>query len=53
LETYTEEYESREVAGRIARHYSTIVDAYRAEVDFVESEISRTLRSFESGGGDE
>jgi hypothetical protein len=53
LETYTEEYESREVAGRIARHYSTIVDAYRAEVDFVESEISRTLRSFESGDGDE
>jgi hypothetical protein len=47
LETYTEEYESRDLAGRIPRHYAAIVDAYSAEVEFVESEISRTLRSFE------
>lgn len=47
LETYTEEYESRDIAGRIPRYYSPIIDAYAAEVDHVESQIARTLRSFE------
>lgn len=46
LETYTEEYESRDVAAQIPKHYPAIVDAYAAEIEYVESEIERTLRSF-------
>jgi len=46
LQTYTEGFESRDLAGQIPRHYSTIVDAYEAELEYVESEIERTLRSF-------
>jgi len=46
LQTYTEGFESRDLAGEIPRHYSAIVDAYEAELEFVESEIERTLRSF-------
>ncbi|MDL0138807.1 hypothetical protein PNP85_04720 [Halobacterium salinarum] len=46
LETYTEEFESRELAGQIPQHYVDIVDAYREEIEYVESEIERTLRSF-------
>jgi hypothetical protein len=48
LQTYTEEFESRDLAGQIAQHYSTIVDAYESEREYVESEIERTLRSFTS-----
>lgn len=46
LETYTEEFESRELAGQIPQYYADIVDAYGAEIEYVESEIERTLRSF-------
>ena len=46
LQTYTEGFESRDLAGQIPRHYSAIVDAYEAELEYVESEIERTLRSF-------
>lgn len=46
LETYTEEYESRDIAAHIPKHYSAIVDAYAAEIEHVESEVERTLRSF-------
>ena len=46
LETYTEEFESQDLAGQMARHYPTIVDSYEAEIEYVESEIERTLRSF-------
>ncbi len=46
LESYTEKYESRDVAGQMPNHYSTIVDAYAAELDHVESEIERTLRAY-------
>lgn len=50
LQTYTEEYESRTLAGEMPRHYSAIVEAYAAEIDHVESHIERTLRSFETEG---
>jgi hypothetical protein len=46
LERYTEEFESRELAGQIPQYYADIVDAYGAEIEYVESEIERTLRSF-------
>lgn len=46
LETYTEEFESRALAGQIPQYYADIVDAYGAEIEYVESEIERTLRSF-------
>jgi hypothetical protein len=48
LQTYTEDFESRELAGQIAQaqHYSVLVDAYESEIEYVESEIERTLRSF-------
>ena len=46
LETYTEEFESRELAGQIPQYYADIVDAYGTEIEYVESEIERTLRSF-------
>jgi hypothetical protein len=46
LQTYTEGFESRDLAGQVPRHYSAIVDAYEAELEYVESEIERTLRSF-------
>lgn len=46
LETYTEEFESRELAGQIPQYYADIVGAYSAEIEYVESEIERTLRSF-------
>ncbi|WP_226042471.1 hypothetical protein [Natrinema sp. DC36] len=46
LQTYTEEFESRELAGQMPQHYTAIVDAYTTEIDYVESEIERTLRSF-------
>jgi hypothetical protein len=48
LQTYTEGFESRDLAGQIPQHYSAIVDAYDAEIEYVESEIERTLRSFTS-----
>lgn len=47
LQAYTEEYESRDIAGRIPHYYSTIIDAYAAEVEYVESQVERTLRSYE------
>lgn len=47
LETYTEEYENRELAGEFPQHYTAIVGAYHGEIEFVESQIERTLRSFE------
>ena len=46
LKTYTEEFESRELAGQIPQYYADIVDAYGTEIEYVESEIERTLRSF-------
>ena len=46
LQTYTEGFESRDLAGQIPQHYSAIVDAYKSEIEYVESEIERTLRSF-------
>jgi hypothetical protein len=46
LETYTKEFESRELAGQIPQYYTDIVDRYSTEVGYVESEIERTLRSF-------
>lgn len=48
LQTYTEGFESRDIAGQIPRHYPDIVDAYESEIKYVESEIERTLRSFTS-----
>lgn len=50
LQTYTEEYESRTLAGEMPRQYSAIVEAYATEIDHVESHIERTLRSFETEG---
>lgn len=47
LQTYTEKYESRDIAGRIPQYYSTIVEAYGAEIEYVESHVKRTLRSYE------
>lgn len=52
LQTYTEDFESRDLAGQIPQHYSAIVDAFRAEIEYVESEIERTLRSFANPTGD-
>ena len=46
LQTYTGYFENSDLAGQIPQHYSTIVDAYEAEIKYVESEIERTLRSF-------
>lgn len=46
LEIATNEYENRDVAARMPNHYSTVVDAYAAEIEYVETEIERTLRSF-------
>jgi hypothetical protein len=48
LRTYTEGFKSRDLAGQIPQHYSTIVDVYETEIEYVESEIERTLRSFTS-----
>jgi hypothetical protein len=48
LQAYTEEYESRDIVGRIPQYYSTIVDAYAAEIEYVESQVERTLRSYEN-----
>jgi len=52
LQTYTEEFESRELAGQMPQRYTAIVDAYTAEIEYVESEIERTLRSFTDPIGD-
>lgn len=46
LKTYKQEFESSELVVDIPEHYATIVDAYTAEIEHVESEIERTLRSF-------
>ena len=50
IETYTEDYESRDLPGRIPKHYTEIVDAYAAEIEHVESEVERTPRSFSESG---
>ncbi|WP_323676874.1 hypothetical protein [Halorubellus sp. PRR65] len=47
LKTYSEQFESRNVAGRIPEQYAAITNAYADEIDHVESQIERTLRSFE------
>lgn len=49
LESYTEN-ESRDIVGQMPEYYSTIVEAYAAEIDHVESEIKRTLRSYAKSG---
>jgi len=46
LETYTEEFENQELAGQMPQYYADIVEAYTAEIEYVEAEIERTLRSF-------
>lgn len=46
LETYKQEFDSSELVVDIPEHYATIVDAYTAEIEHVESDIERTIRSF-------
>ena len=48
LQRFTEEFGSKDIAGQIPQRYSAIVDAYSAELEYIESQVERTLRSYES-----